>query len=280
MFLCSFSSLEFTDLGLNHSWITNTVEDKGYTAGLYFLGFGHNFIRYPSTVQTIQFSNEGSSAGPPLRSRTSDGLEVALEVSFQYQINASSVYQLYEKFGTDYEPIYVNMAMDYLTRMATAYNATAFFSDRQTIGLDMEEELKSHFGDEAFCQVPFFQLRSVSLPDAFDQAIQETEVKKQDIQTATAELSNQEVQMQTKVLQAQQQAKAIALEANATAQSILLNMDAFVQQFNLAQSLQASSLKPIYEKLGKNETLLMEYMRARALRDHPAHLSVVSMKIS
>ena len=35
--------------------------------------------------------------------------------------------------------------------------------------------------------IDFFQLRSVELPTAFEVAIQDTEVKKQDIQKATAE---------------------------------------------------------------------------------------------
>eukprot|EP00440_Ansanella_granifera_P073146 gb/GFBE01079373.1/.p1 GENE.gb/GFBE01079373.1/~~gb/GFBE01079373.1/.p1 ORF type:complete len:309 (+),score=85.86 gb/GFBE01079373.1/:1-927(+) len=273
----SFASLEYTELGLNYSLVTSSVDPKGFSAGLYFLGVGHSFIKFPSTVQTIQFSFEGDSAGPPLRSRTSDGLEVALEISFQYQLNVTTLYDLYRKFGEDYEPIYVNMAMDLLTTSATKYNATGFFNDRQTIALGMEDELKGHFGQEAFAEVPFFQLRSVSLPAPFEHAIQDTEVQKQDIQTATAEKGNQEVQMQTKVLQAQQQAQAIALAANASAQSVLLNAEAYVQQFKLSQELQAESFKLLYDKLGHNETLLLEYMRVRAMRDHPDQLSVVGM---
>jgi len=123
----------------------------------------------------------------------------------------------------------------------------------------------------------FFQLRAVSLPSAFEQAIQETEVKKQDIQTAQAEYDNQEVQMKTAVLQTQQQAKSIALQANATAQSTLLNMQAYVEQFKLTQKLQAETFAPLYQKLQNNESLLLEYMRARTLRDHPDHLSIVSV---
>eukprot|EP00933_Yihiella_yeosuensis_P019152 TRINITY_DN15540_c1_g2_i1.p1 TRINITY_DN15540_c1_g2~~TRINITY_DN15540_c1_g2_i1.p1 ORF type:complete len:327 (+),score=53.70 TRINITY_DN15540_c1_g2_i1:40-981(+) len=275
--VASLASLEYTEIGLNYSWFSSDVDTQGYGAGLYLLGPGHSFIRFPSTVQTIQFSNERGSSGGMLRSRTSDGLEVSLEVSFQYQLNVTSAYDLYHKFGTDYERIYVNMAMDLLTRVATIYNASQFFSDRQKIALGMEEELKSHFGTDGYCSIPFFQLRSVDLPKAFDDAIQDTEVKKQDIQTAQAEYGNQEVQMQTQVLQALQQAKAIALKANASAQTILLNMNAYVKQFALAQELQAESLKPLYGKLNKDEKLLLEYMSVRALRDHPAQHTVVNL---
>lgn len=275
--LCSFGSLEYTELGLNYSFIGSSVEEKGYAAGLYYLGVGHSFVKFPSTVQTIQFSHETDSAGPPLSSRTSDGLEVLLEVSFQYQLNVTTLYDLYAKYALNYEPIFVNMAIDLITEWATRYNATEFFSNRSAISYSMETNLKSKFEVEAFSDVPFFQLRAVSLPAAFEKAIQETEVKKQDIQTAQAEKDNQEVQMTTKVLQAEQEALSIGLAANATAQSTILQMDAYVEQFALSQRLQAETFAPLFDKLQKNESLLLEYMRARAMRDHPDHLSIVSI---
>ena len=52
--------------------------------GLYFLGIGHSFIKFPKNVQTIEFSKERLSSRPAISSRTSDGLEVVLEMSFQY----------------------------------------------------------------------------------------------------------------------------------------------------------------------------------------------------
>lgn len=280
----SFSSLEYTEFGLNYSWLSMTVEGqgkdhKGYTAGLYFLGFGHSFIKFPATVQSIEFSSDHdhNAHEDALRSRTLDGLEVALEISFQYQLNASSIYYVYEKFGLNYEPIYVNYAVDLLTQMATKYTATFMFANRSVISFDMESELSSHFNDELYARVAFFQLRSVSLPKAFEKAIQETEVAKQSIQTATAEKGNKEVQMHTAVLQAQQQSKSIGLNANATAQSTLLQAKAYVAQFNTSQTLQAESFRGILDKFGGNGSLLLEYMRVRAMRDHPNELMVVNM---
>lgn len=276
----AFGSLEINQLGLNYSLISNTVEPRGYVAGLYMLGPFHSFMKYPSTVQTIQFSNDHDSAGPPLRTRTSDGLEVTLEISFQYQLNVSILSDLYHKFGSEYEKIYVNMAMDLITMMATRYTATSFFSDRPTIARQMEDALKNHFGTAAFAEVPFFQLRAVSLPQKFEDAIQITEVQKQDIETAHREQKNVNVTMQTKVLQAEQHAQAIALAANASAQGIILHAEAYVAQFGISQRLQAESFKSLYDKLGNNESRLLEYMRVRAMRDHPDHLSVVGMPIS
>lgn len=61
------------------------MDRKAYIGGIHFLGVGHSFIKYPKTVQTIEFSNERTANGPSIGSRTNDGLEVILEISFQYK---------------------------------------------------------------------------------------------------------------------------------------------------------------------------------------------------
>mmetsp|Transcript_100130 Transcript_100130/g.254677 ORF Transcript_100130/g.254677 Transcript_100130/m.254677 type:complete len:317 (-) Transcript_100130:80-1030(-) len=278
MFFFCFRSLEYTEIGLNYSLLSNNIEEKGYTAGRFYLGLGHGFIKFPSTVQTIQFSGDKDSLGPLLRSRTSDGLEVELEVSFQYQLNVTDIHSLYQSFGEKYEAVFVTIAMDLVTTLATRYNATSFFNDRMAISLDMEDELKDAFTMLAHVNVPFFQLRSVELPAPFEKAIQETEIKKQDIQTAMAERENQEVVMATKVLQAQQKALEIALQANATGQETLLQAEAYVKQFELNQRLQAKSFQPIFnEYLEKKEDVFMDYLQVRTLRNHPAAQSVVNV---
>lgn len=86
---------------------------------------GHSFIRFPKNVQTIEFSTSGSANGKPLQSRTKDGLEVSIVVSFQYKyplthssshrILQNQTYDLYMKYGKDYEKIYVTTAIDFLT---------------------------------------------------------------------------------------------------------------------------------------------------------------------
>ena len=53
------------------------------------------------------------------------------------------------------------------------------------------------FRAKCHSNIDFFQLRSVELPTAFEVAIQDTEVKKQDIQKATAEKQKQVIMFET-----------------------------------------------------------------------------------
>lgn len=267
-----FSSLEYTELGLDYSFFSSSVDDRGYENGRYFLGLGHSFVKFPSVVQSIEFSSGGV-----LRSRTADGLEVNLEVSFQYQFNVSSIFDVYEKFGTSYESIYINMAMDIITTTSTYFNATYYFTNRSLIAYDMERSLRSNFENFAFVTIPFFQLRSVGLPKEFDDAIRTTEMAAQDCHTASAEMDTMGVSMETQVLKAQQSAVQIELGANGTAQQTLLMVQAYVDQFKLTQDLQAEAFVSIFEELDKDETRFLDYLSVRAMRDHPAALTVVSM---
>jgi hypothetical protein len=46
----SFASLNAYEYGLDYSRITKTVDANIFGPGYHFLGFGHTFIIYPSTV--------------------------------------------------------------------------------------------------------------------------------------------------------------------------------------------------------------------------------------
>jgi hypothetical protein len=134
---------------------------------------------------------------PPISSRTSDGLEVVLEVSFQYVLQQENLFKLFEKFGENYHLVFQDIAVDILTEEASSYTAYDFFMDRGRIKDDFQDNLNKRFKDACFAEIQFLQLRSVDLPEPFEQSIQESEVKKQDIQKAQAELNKVKIEVDT-----------------------------------------------------------------------------------
>jgi hypothetical protein len=54
-----------------------------------------------------------------------------------------------------------------------------------------------------YSYIQFLQLRSVDLPNPFEDAIQESEVKKQDIKKAEAELNKVRVEVDTRIKSAE-----------------------------------------------------------------------------
>lgn len=63
----------------------------------------------------------------------------------------------------------------------------------------MKKDLQDRVANSTWHQVVFFQLRSISLPQRFEDEIQNTEVKGQDIHTATAESEREMVKFTTNI---------------------------------------------------------------------------------
>jgi len=259
-------------MGLNYSWINQQVEKKTFTSGRYYLGIGNHFIKFPAMVMNVYFLNDLSSntQGPALKSRTKDGLNVDLEVSFQYRLEMNKLYELYTTLGPDYEKTLVRMAIEQLTTAATMHNAHNFFNNRTTIGQEMHDRLKEHFAEHACADVPFLQLRTVHLPQEFETAIQDTQVKQQDIQIASAEQSQNRVAYETRVLQAIQAVNVMNNQALAEAQAIMARNDAYCKQYEVTTNLQAEALQSLKSAANWNNEQLLSYMRLRAVREHPA----------
>ena len=79
------------------------------------------------------------------------------------------------------------------------YTSNDFFTKRSTIQNKMKEDLEVRVMNSTWHEVVFFQLRSISLPDAFESEIQNTEVKGQDIHTANSELARDQIKFDTNV---------------------------------------------------------------------------------
>eukprot|EP00451_Oxyrrhis_marina_P000922 CAMPEP_0204276318 /NCGR_PEP_ID=MMETSP0468-20130131/27827_1 /ASSEMBLY_ACC=CAM_ASM_000383 /TAXON_ID=2969 /ORGANISM="Oxyrrhis marina" /LENGTH=305 /DNA_ID=CAMNT_0051252897 /DNA_START=24 /DNA_END=941 /DNA_ORIENTATION=- len=273
LFVSSWGVLEYTELGLDYSSITKVVSPTTYRAGRYWLGIGHYFLKFPATVQTVEFATTrklNAPGGEDIRSRTKDGLEVQLEISFQYKIEPNNITRLFQTYGFMYEPIIVRMAVDELTTAATLYNASTFFTNRTEIGSEMAASIDRLLSAQAFVTVPFFQLRTVKLPTKFEDAIQDTEVKKQEIQIAKANQSRTRVEYQTKILQAEREVQVISNQAEAIAKQIELDNTAYIQQYKITQLAQAESFAQLLKTFDGNAETLLEYMKIRAIRDHPA----------
>jgi regulator of protease activity HflC (stomatin/prohibitin superfamily) len=264
---------------LNYSWILESIEERTYTSGRYYLGLGNSFIKFPQMVRSVYFVNDDTfnAQGPAVKSRTRDGLNVHLEVSFQYRLMPQKLYDLYLTLGEAYESVFIRIAVEQLTTQATMYTANEFFDNRTVIGPEMHSHLQDHFLQHCFADVPFFQLRTVHLPEAFETAIQETQVKQPDNQVASAQQSGNRVQFQTLVLQAEQDVKVLLNQADGEASAILAQNEAYVRQYNLSQGLQVQALGTLQKTTGWNSEQLLEYMRIKAVRDHPSEKTTLRL---
>lgn len=273
----SFASLEYTEYGLDYASIAMSISPQPYTGGLYFLGLGHSFIKFPKTIQTIEYSNDNGADLGPIRSRTSDGLEVILEISFQYELIPEKLYDLYMEFESQYRTIILNVAVDTLTDKATKYTAYNFFSDRARIGNEMQMALNTMLISRTFCSVEFFQLRSVDLPDAFENAIQTTEVKRQNIQKARAEQNKIQVEIETQIMKAVLNKEVIVNLAEGEAQATIERNQGEVKAFNATAMAAIEGYAWVKKESGLDNTGLMAYIRAELVKGYDGSKLVISV---
>jgi len=280
-------SVEVTEYALSSSLMTRKVEKEAFGSGRYYIGPFNHFIRYPATVSTIQFSDQKMQTDldimgePVLRSRTADGLDVTIELSFQYQVLKETLYSLYTTLGQfpEFHNTYVRVAVDRLTEIATLYTANEFFVDRTRIGKAMEKDLKKVFEDQLFGTIFSFQLRAVGLPEDFEDAIQKTEVMKQDVHVAEAEQNSTRVSYETKLIQAKRRVKVKENRGSAIAQATMLENTADIEQMIATQEKAADSFEGVKKALDDDEGDLLNYVQSRVVRDHRGDKTTVGLTL-
>lgn len=174
LFYMSYSSLDASEYGLDYSSITKTIAKDEFGSGYHFLGFGHSFIRYPSTVQNMEFSNEPNADRPPIQSRTEDGLLIQFRASFQYKLMPDKLYDLFMRYGEDYKSPCIKYAIETLNDASTKYDANEFFNSSQIITQNMMSQLNKTMDLNCYASIQFFQLQNIDIPDKYQAAIQET----------------------------------------------------------------------------------------------------------
>lgn len=213
----SFAKLEQVEYGLNYNSISLQIEDKVYdNPGLFFLGVGHYFIKYPRTLQMIEFSADDNGR---LQTRTSDGLPVKLSVSFQYRYDQSRLRQLYLTYKQEEVEVYENTAKAVIANIATNFSAYTFFNDKQGIATEMQMAVADIFYSKLMASIAAFQITRVELPEQFQNAILDSIEAKQNITKTERYMENMQVTFAQQILVANQtKQQTIALARGQAAQ--------------------------------------------------------------
>lgn len=114
----------------------------------------------------------------------------------------------------------------------------------------------------------FFQLRSLSLPDAFENEIQNTEVKGQDINTATAEKFRDTVKFKTSVMVADSAKNATVETAYGEGNKTYYQAVAEASTIQEVISAQAGAYKTMMANLTFQQADLISYMKNNLIKDY------------
>lgn len=224
--LFSFSVLSPTQMALKNNFILNTVNPEIVTtAGVIFTGPFARLLKYPKTIQTIQYTKMHADL---LDGRTKDGLPLLLGLSFQYRLfqDSKSLYRLYSDFEReegDYIKVYELVGMHMITEIATNFTAYQFFNEKQAIASIMRTELDKYFRENLYAAVDSLQINEDDLPEAFTASVLQAATCKQNIQRMSKTREARQVEFTTARQVAHAQANVTIAKAMGQRHRILQN---------------------------------------------------------
>lgn len=299
-------TIEENEYGLVKDTITGKVDDKVYTAGRYDIGLFSDFIKFPSTWQSIEFipggdekdsdddkedkddddddekeeesttdvEDQGYAGDTPITTRSEDGLGVEIDLSFQYKLSKDKLYDIYKDFGINYGEYIAKTARSIIRDIASAYTAIEFFYNRTAIGNDMLNALEGK-EDKFYIDIGEFQLRQIDLPDQFEEAIELTEVAKQEIKIAEYQQQSAVIRANTLILEALAQANISIIEAEAQAEITIIEAQAAADSLNITMTTEGIMLAEIMATVGLNSTQLLTYLWIKAIEEHDSAYLII-----
>ena len=278
-FFLAFDSIGYNEFGLNQNTLNQNIEEKVYERGLYHIGLLHAFIKFPTTVQTIEFFSETGAPGTdygPLNSRTKDGLNIQIQLSFQYRLRKADILLLFSTFALDYEARFVGQARTSLRDVASVYNAIEFFNNRTTIGNEMHLLLTTDI-NEMYADVVYFQMREIDLPDEFEEALKQVQIAQQQYQIALYDQQAAVVKAETAIIEAQAQANITVLSAEASAEAYVIEMTASAQALNITLNTESLAYYAMGQQLSLSPTELLSLLWIKAIMEHDESLLIIGV---
>jgi len=223
LFAASFKYVSELEYCIRYNTITNVVDDNIWNNGIsgtYFMAQAYSFMCFPRTHKRMRLSNGNhpSIDGPTLRVRSKEGLQVTMDLDFEYAIDPDKLVDLYKLLGQKFETEINIAALSALHRSSSKFLALDFLSPKRTeIRREMLNELNKTLSP-LYMNVESLHLFHVSVVSEFQGWIQ-------DIENIKLE---QKLKLEDRILQIANQnnlkAKAI-IDLQSAKKEIIINAD-------------------------------------------------------
>lgn len=173
------------------------------------------------------------------------------------------------KYGPDYKRPCIRLAVDLLSDQAALFNASSFFKNLAGIGTSMQDKLGTLFQKECYARIQSLQLSKAELPSRYEEALEATNIVIQESITQNQTQQNVIVDMQTKIIEADQKAPIVVNDAKAQRESNLAKNKARVDAAVTVTKQQADSYKEILEtQFDNNPDHFLEFYKAQTIAQY------------
>ena len=275
----SIKKVEFDQYAVVKNKYTIKIYPDVLGEGRVFLYPGDVIYIFPRLLQTIEMTNDEK-----LFCRTSEGLEMTLDITFQYQLEKEKLLDTFLSWNdaSGHSQFIRSLTRDTIKDVCGEFSGEDFFNRRGDIASRMLEDLQFIFSNttsNSNSKAILIQLRNVMHPPEYEQANQDTEEvsqergralseREQQITDATTELRKAEANANIRLTEARGIADATVAEARERAQADFVKWQQRGKAFASVKTQLGSDLT--------NDEFIKTYLKYYAVRKHSNNILNIS----
>jgi hypothetical protein len=221
----SFQSMELLEMGIAKNSILSKIKPNYvYLGGVYFLGIGYEFIKYPATNINVDIVD--------MTATTYDKQPVTLDVSAQYKLNAADLHKLYKRLGVNYEAYFSQQVIEAIKQVTVNYETDPdFYQKRVEISETIRLNIASRFSKEQ-ASLSYFQLRRVDFPATVEKSIINIAVKQEETRSSIFTNSAKNIRNEASAKAKEGESNAKLKNDEAKAKGLVLTGEATADAFS------------------------------------------------
>lgn len=205
-------------VGIKYSAISGTSEDT-LSEGLAFKTPLDKVYTISTTVQERTVEN--------VSVQTKDAQWVSMNINIKYQVNSSNAFKVFQSYKTLenlQNNLIANATQRAIEEVTTKYNVMEVLGEeRSTIYTEIEKQLKDRLAVEGV-DLRFITISDTDAGEAIENAISAEAVAKKNVETSLQKQEQAKIEAETKLIQAEGEAKANAVKTKALTDEVLLEM--------------------------------------------------------
>ncbi|CAH3108477.1 unnamed protein product [Pocillopora meandrina] len=258
----SLRKLSTEEVGVAYNIHEKKLSTEAKREGLHSGSPGYRFIIFPSVFQSISFDD--------LECLNKDGIEIELNVQFQYRARPKELRDLILQFKDkdSYLKLLKSIAESAIHDSCSAFNTTQLQSERASFQDLVRKTIGRRF-DNVGADVEDLQVENIMRPESYEKVIRTKEAAKENIKIAENERPRLVVEAKSEKEEAVKQAEITIQRAESEARVLLSKADAEASSIRAAYAAETAA----FQKL-KNDTLsnsvagLLSYLGVRLIAEN------------
>ena len=220
LFICTLCVvfIPANTVGIKYSAISGVSEDT-LSEGLAFKTPFDKVYKIDTTVQEKSMTN--------LSVQTKDAQYVTMEINVKYSVNSSNAFKVFKSYKTLdnlQNNLIANATQRAVEEVTTKYNVIELLGEKRSeIYIEIENTLKQRLTSEGV-DLNFITIVDTSASESIEKAIEDEAVAQKNVETALQKQEQAKIEAQTKLIQAEGEAKANAVKTEALTDEVLLEM--------------------------------------------------------